>query len=337
MSTGFESARSRWISSKMFRAVGAVVLGSALAVVATLLAPSAQAAASHWNTDPYLTGCAKSSWTLSTRSVPGGTASIKVSNACSTNWLEYSGKKQSTTKTIKDHVTNKWTRNEVDNLPWSYSMQVYGPGTRPITATIKIGSTTTTANCSVSCTWTSVTTTSPTPVSTLYNRSAAASWAKQNWNADSKFSTDCTWFVSQALWAGGLPKTSSWTNRSLDWNDQAAKSMYPGPSRAAANADYFKNALRDAGYATVKEVNWSDNTAGGARIGDVIAYDWDGAADGIIDHVAIVTSLNASGQPSVTQHTPNQASRYWSWSESEGKWIQSWNPRARVYLIKIVK
>lgn len=155
MSTRCENAVSRCISSKTFRATGAMALGSVLAIVAFLFAPPAQAAASHWNTDPYATGCAKSSWTLSSRSVPGGTASIKVSNACSTNWIEYSGSKQSTTKTIKDHVTNRWTRNEVDNLPWSYSMQVYGPGTRPITATIKIGSTTTTATCSVTCAWTS--------------------------------------------------------------------------------------------------------------------------------------------------------------------------------------
>lgn len=129
-------------------AFGATALAAAIVPMAPV-----QAAASHFNTDPYQTGCAKSAFTLSTRAVSGGTAYIKVSRNCGTNWIEYRGKKQTTTKRTMDHRTNRWTRAEVDNLPWSYSMQSYAPGTTKLTATILIGSTTTTATCASTCSW----------------------------------------------------------------------------------------------------------------------------------------------------------------------------------------
>jgi hypothetical protein len=158
-----------------------------------------------------------------------------------------------------------------------------------------------------------------------YNRAAARDWAYAHWqDAELYPGADCTWFVSQALWAGWLPKTATWTNS-------------PGPSIAAINADALKNALQAAGYATVKEVSWSDNTAGGAQVGDVIGYDWDNGADGVLDHLAIVTSLNAQGYPSVTQHTSPRRDRYWSWDPSGGNWIQYTYPGSRVYLIHITR
>ncbi|GAA3528364.1 hypothetical protein AFL01nite_02430 [Aeromicrobium flavum] len=142
-------------------AAAAASLFAATASVVALSSP-AEAAASHYNTDPYKTGCSKTAYTLSTRGVSGGTAYIKVSRSCGTNWVEYSGKKQSVSKRTKDHKTNKWTRTETDNLPWSYSMQSYAPGTTKLTAEVKIGPTTTTAVCATTCTWTSKTN-SPAP------------------------------------------------------------------------------------------------------------------------------------------------------------------------------
>jgi hypothetical protein len=158
-----------------------------------------------------------------------------------------------------------------------------------------------------------------------YNRSAAQAWAYAHWQDAERYpGRDCTWFVSQALWAGWLPRTTAWTDS-------------PSPSPAAINADAFKNAVVGAGYATIREVIWSDNTAGGAQIGDIIAYDWNGGADGIIDHLAIVTSLNAQGFPSVTQHSNARIDRYWSWDPDGGNWIQYTHPGSRVYLIHITR
>lgn len=184
----------------------------------------------------------------------------------------------------------------------------------------------------------------PPAPKTIYNRQQAASWALSNVNKRNGspfFSTsqtsdgrDCTFFVSSALWAGGLPKSADWTNNSTDWNKLASHRWIPGATKDAANADYFKNYVVNNHIATIKEVSWSDNTAGGAQLGDVIGYDWNGRPDGILDHLAIVTSLNQYGYPSVTQHSPSRT-RYWSWDPA-GNWIQVTHPGSRVYLIHII-
>ena len=183
----------------------------------------------------------------------------------------------------------------------------------------------------------------PTP-KTIYNRQQAVSWALANVNNPNGspfFSTsstsdgrDCTFFVSSALWAGGLPKSPDWTDKSIDWNKLASHRWIPGATKDAANADYFKNYVINNHIATIKEVSWSDNTAGGAQLGDVIGYDWNGRPDGILDHLVIVTSLNQYGYPSVTQHSPSRT-RYWSWDPA-GNWIQVTHPGSRVYLIHII-
>lgn len=190
----------------------------------------------------------------------------------------------------------------------------------------------------------------PPAPKTIYNRQQAASWALSNVNnpngspffSKSKNSDgiDCTFFVSSALWAGGLPKSADWTNWSLDWNKLAShKKWIPGATKDAANADYFKNYVVNNHIATIKEVSWSDNTAGGAQLGDVIGYDWwnsktnSNGPDGILDHLAIVTSVRQNG-PWVTQHSPSDT-RYWSWDPA-GNWIRVTHPGSRVYLIHII-
>ena len=163
-----------------------------------------------------------------------------------------------------------------------------------------------------------------------YNRTAAVQWAKAHVYDHERFDhgLDCTWYVSQALWAGGLPKSSAWTS------DNAFPSF--NPPKAASGADYLKNHLvKDTGMATITELSWSDNTAGGAQLGDLIAYDWDNGADGVIDHHAIVTDFTAEGYPVVSQHSHAQLKRYWSYSETGKDWVENTNKGARVYLIHI--
>lgn len=176
-----------------------------------------------------------------------------------------------------------------------------------------------------------------------YNREAAVQWAKAHVYDAERFpyvngnGGDCTWFLSQALWAGGLPKSSAWTP------DNAPFSLKP--PRTATGADYLKNHLvTDTGMATITELSWTDNNAGGAELGDIIAYDWydrerDQHPDGRIDHLAIVTGFTAEGYPLVTEHTNAHLDRYWTYSESSNppNWIDETEGLrgSRVYLIHV--
>ena len=170
-----------------------------------------------------------------------------------------------------------------------------------------------------------------------YDRNASIKWARDHVYDEERYEEDCTWFVSQALWAGGVPKTSEWTDES--WNPLALayrdprneNYSYPAPTRPATHADYFKNYMLDKGLATIAEIQWSDNTAGGARLGDVIGYDWNN--DGRLDHLALVTDINEQGYPFVTEHTPGGTDRYWSWSPSKNDWYEAVNPSTRAYLL----
>ena len=64
-----------------------------------------------------------------------------------------------------------------------------------------------------------LTTAAPAQAIDTFGRIQAADAAKKFWNVAGEFSlfgSDCTNFVSQALWAGGLPTTSEWTPRTSD-------------------------------------------------------------------------------------------------------------------------
>ncbi|WAL49924.1 amidase domain-containing protein [Rhodococcus pyridinivorans] len=148
--------------------------------------------------------------------------------------------------------------------------------------------------------------------------------------------SDCTYFVSQALWDGGIKSTEDWTPRSSDESKLAWKSFYnPGPTKAAASANHFTNYMRSSGTAEIRPITWSDNTAAGAELGDVIAYDWNNGADGTMDHVAIITSFTDDGYPLVTQHSPTRVNRGWSWDPSADTWIEYSHPGAKAYLIHL--
>jgi len=158
-----------------------------------------------------------------------------------------------------------------------------------------------------------------------FNRQAAVSWAYAHVNDKESFHPeDCTWYVSQALWAGGLPTSSDWKGKTFNFDKLASRRHYPGPTKAAVNAQRFRNYVTgSAKLATITPIAWSDNTAGGAQVGDVIAYDWDSPGpDGSIDHVALVTSIKPNGYPLVSQHTPARKDRGWSWDPGANNWIE---------------
>ncbi|MGV9712277.1 amidase domain-containing protein [Gordonia sp. NPDC003424] len=168
-------------------------------------------------------------------------------------------------------------------------------------------------------------------------RGVIAAYALYNWDPDEtsyKFSNDCTYFVSSALWMV-LSETPEWTSSSSDERLLASSLMNPGPTKAAAAADYFAKYMVASGTATSSRITWSDNTAHGAQLGDVIAYDWDGKADGSIDHLAIVTGFASDGYPLVTQHSPSRRNRGWSWDPSGNNWIEFTHPGSAAFLIHI--
>jgi len=86
-----------------------------------------------------------------------------------------------------------------------------------------------------------------------------------------------------------------------------------GTTKAAASADYLKNALQSDGYGVLTEVAVGDPSAGGAAVGDVIFYDWDGGhADGKVDHAAIVTAIRDDGTVLISQHSEDRPERVWN-------------------------
>jgi hypothetical protein len=199
------------------------------------------------------------------------------------------------------------------------------------------------------------------PPAPIYQRRVAAAWAVHNYNLNPNSSpyfktgsdgTDCTNFVSQALWIGGLKRTLDWTDKSPD---KSVDSWKNGGTVAEVKADAFKNYIVNTGLATIKRISWSDNTAGGAQWGDIIAYDWEkgsgiqrrNGADGFIDHLAIVTGFHNQTNPLVTQHSGSRLNRYWSWDPNakngKGDWIENSyrasgkDEQPRVYLIHIIK
>ncbi|MFF5034118.1 amidase domain-containing protein [Nocardia salmonicida] len=158
--------------------------------------------------------------------------------------------------------------------------------------------------------------------------------------------SDCTFYVSSALWDGGLPSTSDWTPKTSDTSKLASKNILnPGPSKAAASANEFAKYMKSSKTAVVKLITWSDNTAAGAELADVIAFDWDGGANiwtgsnndkTEIDHLAIVTGFTDKHYPLVSQHSPTRLNRYWSWDEGSNNWIEFSHKGARAYLIHFV-
>ena len=170
-----------------------------------------------------------------------------------------------------------------------------------------------------------------------FDRNAAVRWAAKHVNDKERFKdgNDCAWYVSQALWAGRIPKTADWTNRSKDFNNQASRKQFPGPTKAAGQPDFLKNALVNAGYATITEIDWKDRSAGGAQLGDVLLYDWNDAADGFIDHAAVVTTIEPDGMVEVSQHSPARVDKAWAFDPDAKANVNVGKPAARAYLLHI--
>lgn len=160
-----------------------------------------------------------------------------------------------------------------------------------------------------------------------FDRNAAAQWALNNAEDTPPNDGSCTIFVSQALWAGGMPQTSEWNFNLHPITNGNAPSMRNGSNDAWA-ANNFVEYMGTVPFAKVESLGPmgpNNNNVPDAKLGDVIAYDWNN--DGSIDHLDIVTGF--SGQyPLVSGWSEDGANalhynqRGWTYSNVHNTWLQ---------------
>ncbi len=159
-----------------------------------------------------------------------------------------------------------------------------------------------------------------------YDRAAAVQYANEWWNKANprfhNFEVDCTNFVSQCLFAGGI--AMNYTNRrDLGWWYQG----YAGGrerwsySWAVAHSLQMYLLSSQGGFRAVQVDNPTQ-----LALGDVISYDWDG--DNRFTHMTIVTAFDAAGYPLVNAHTNNSQHRFWAYRDS-----YAWTSRTQYVFI----
>lgn len=163
-----------------------MLLGTTIAAGALAATPlTADAAASHYNTDPYSTGCADSKLELSSRAVPGGTAKVWFSNTCGTNWISYqSSAPQDVWMKGWDAQSGKNTTLQHDvDVTWAYSMQSYAPGTTKFQGYWTIGGQDVGVTCQGGCTWSGATDSTSTTTTSTISTFKSYVLDSANWNS----------------------------------------------------------------------------------------------------------------------------------------------------------
>jgi hypothetical protein len=163
-----------------------------------------------------------------------------------------------------------------------------------------------------------------------FDRAAAVSFALAHAQDPEPFPAGCTYFVTRALFAAGIPENPQWN---LDGSHGEIWYLTERPGTPAATAvTPFIQAIMSAYPASqFIPLTMSQNNVPQAQLGDLIAYDWNG--DGTYDHLAIITGF-AAGDPQYPlvsewgvygwpdMHT-RYSSRGWTWSQKDGTWLQS--------------
>ncbi len=142
-----------------------------------------------------------------------------------------------------------------------------------------------------------------------YNRHKAVEYAETYWNhpnpAFRTFEVDCTNFVSQCLYAGGIPMVFT-SNRGTGWWYKGSSWSY---SWAVANSLYLLLGSGKAPFYAKKVHSPAE-----LQIGDVICYDFDG--DGRWQHNTFVVAKDSQGMPLVNARTTDSRHRYWEYKDS---------------------
>lgn len=148
-------------------------------------------------------------------------------------------------------------------------------------------------------------------VSYYYDRLQAVKYADIWWNDyNPSFPTikenDCTNYISQCLYAGGIPMDYS-SHRNQGWWYNGKNEQW---SFTWTVANSFRWYLENGGHIKVQPVEGPEYLS----IGDVICYDFDG--NGHWQHNTIVTAKDLNGMPLVNAHTTNSWHRYWDYRDS---------------------
>ncbi|AXI08655.1 hypothetical protein CUC15_06900 [Oceanobacillus zhaokaii] len=156
-----------------------------------------------------------------------------------------------------------------------------------------------------------------------YDRLAAVKYAERWWNDYNpkyhKFTVDCTNFISQCLFAGGVPMHGARV-RGRGW-------WYGGDSWSYSWA--VAHSLRWYLSGSAERMQAKEMMRAEELIpGDVICYDFEG--DGHWNHNTIVVAKDAFGMPLVNAHTDNSRHRYWSYEDST-----AWTPNIQYKFFRI--
>jgi hypothetical protein len=151
-----------------------------------------------------------------------------------------------------------------------------------------------------------------------YDRVRAYKYAELWWNRFNPVfqqmkGNDCTNFVSQVLYAGGMPLVRGGSRSSGWWYDIGGKHNW---SYSWSVAHSLRLALTRVLHA--QEVGDPRQL----KVGDVICYDWDG--DGRWQHNTVVVDFDGAGQPLVDAHTVASHRRFWTYRDS-----YAWTPRTK--------
>lgn len=165
-----------------------------------------------------------------------------------------------------------------------------------------------------------------------FDRQAAAKWAKDHAEDDQPLLyASCTWFVTKALWAGGLPKNPKWT----DEGSHGRIRKVPGTIAATAVQPFLDQLFYAFPASQLKHLSMTQNRVNEARAGDLIVYSWDGKT---WDHLAIITDITDDGYPLVSEWGvlgEEYEARGWTWSKKNDNWLQAANPDMQAALVRI--
>jgi hypothetical protein len=169
-----------------------------------------------------------------------------------------------------------------------------------------------------------------------YDGAAAAAYADSYWQnynptwpSFASSGGDCTNFVSQALYAGGIAmRTSPPYTGNAAWYMQKTRRRwsYALPWINAQDQSIFAlQHLPGVGQvASYYGLAPGSTAADNAGQGDIVLYDWNN--DGIYDHEAIITAsdrANPDGSANwdlVDAHTNNRYHAYWTLAQYNGSW-----------------
>lgn len=172
------------------------------------------------------------------------------------------------------------------------------------------------------------------------DRDHAVTYANNNWNKRPSnfpsFGTDCTNFISQALYAGGVHMrwpSFGWTGAYATQTYWAAQhntitNWTTSWSVAQTSANWVTGTFPNSSITAVPAKTYQSQPPAGYRHkSDLVYYDWTG--NGSIDHVSIITVKSGTDSNSgysgtlVNQHTTDRKKAIWHLRPYNSNWAKT--------------